>query len=59
MTVNSCLKWLLVSYIIGNGVGHGYSGCAEFKDALPACNNTMVEPRWRRYGVHMTEILQM
>jgi len=59
VTVKSCLEWLTRSYIIGNGVGRGYIGGAEIKDAFPACNNPLVEQRWRRYGVQTTEILQV
>ena len=41
-------------------VGTGYIGGAEIKYGLPACNNDnpLEEPRWHRYGIQTTEILQ-
>ena len=46
VTLKSCLQWLTRSYVIGDGVGRGYTSGAEIKDDLPACNNDMplVEP---------------
>ena len=60
MTLKSCLEWLTRSYVIGDGVGHRYTGGAGIKADLPACNNDnpLVEPRWRRYGIQTTEILK-
>jgi len=54
VTLKSCIEWLTRSYVIGYGMGRRYTGGAEIKDDLLACNNNdnpLVEPRLRRYGV--------
>ena len=60
VTLKSCLEWLTSSYIISDGVGCRYTGGIEIKDDLADCNNdnSLVEPRWHRYSIQTTEILQ-